>query len=218
MSGSKHIHDAPDGRVLTAETACEANTLMSLPSEHRHKTSGYISGPLVTAVSVKSPDVAPFAVAAEAASAPLEAPAQPAMPPQNESNPNKVPRTCSESPQLPPAASLTPLNATEPPSDPLLVLVVNDNAVMRALFSKFLTKLRCVVHTAKDGKECVDMVLGAEPHTYDLICLDNFMPVMTGEDAVKEIRANDRDDFIVGYTNNALTEDKDNYREAGVDE
>lgn len=56
------------------------------------------------------------------------------------------------------------------------------------------------MYTARDGRECVDMVLGADPHTYDLICLDNFMPVMTGEDAVKEIRANDRDDFVVGCT------------------
>ncbi|KAJ7023156.1 hypothetical protein C8F04DRAFT_1135181 [Mycena alexandri] len=62
------------------------------------------------------------------------------------------------------------------------------------------------------------MVLGAVPHTYDLICLDNFMPVMTGEDAVKEIRAHARDDFVVGCPGNALTEDQESYREAGEDE
>ncbi|KAF8176577.1 hypothetical protein K438DRAFT_1607252 [Mycena galopus ATCC 62051] len=197
----------PIASAAEIQAAREANTLTSLPYEHRHKTSGYISGPLLA-----------FAVAAEAASALPEAPARPVMPPQYESNPNKVQRTRSESPQLPPATSLTPLNAVEPPSDPLLVLVVDDDAVTRVLSSKLLTKLGCVVHTAKDGKECVDMVLGAEPHTYDLICLDNFMPVMTGEDAVKEIRASDREDFIVGCTGNALTEDQDSYREAGADE
>lgn len=68
------------------------------------------------------------------------------------------------------------------------------------LASRLLTKLGCVVHTAKDGQQCVEMVLGAEPHTYDLVCLDNFMPVMRGEQAVKEIRTQDRDDFIVGCT------------------
>ncbi|KAF8141078.1 hypothetical protein K438DRAFT_1922614 [Mycena galopus ATCC 62051] len=212
----------PIASAAEIQTAREANTLTSLPYEHRHKTSGYISGPLVTAtpqVADKFPDVdLAFAVAAEAASALPGAPARPVMPPQYESNPDKVQRTRSESLQLPPATSLTPLNAVEPPSDPLLVLVVDDDAVTRVLSSKLLTKLGCVVHTAKDGKECVDMVLGAEPHTYDLICLDNFMPVMTGEDAVKEIRASDREDFIVGCTGNALTEDQDSYREAGADE
>jgi CheY-like chemotaxis protein len=69
---------------------------------------------------------------------------------------------------------------------------------------RLLTKLGCVVHTAKDGRECVDMVLNANAHTYDLICLDNFMPVMTGEEAVKEIRSHERDDFVVGCTGASL--------------
>ncbi|KAJ7185258.1 hypothetical protein C8R46DRAFT_1059909 [Mycena filopes] len=115
-------------------------------------------------------------------------------------------------------APLTPLTPVLSSNDPLLVLVVDDDAVTRVLSSKLLTKLGCVVHTAKDGQECVDMVMGAEPHTYDLVCLDNFMPVMKGEEAVREIRTRDRDDFIVGCTGNALTEDQDSYREAGADE
>ncbi|KAJ7814065.1 hypothetical protein B0H13DRAFT_2684206 [Mycena leptocephala] len=123
-----------------------------------------------------------------------------------------------QSPLQPSAAPVTPLTALLPAADPLLVLVVDDDAVTRVLSSKLLTKLGCVVYTARDGRECVDMVLGADPHTYDLICLDNFMPVMTGEDAVKEIRANDRDDFVVGCTGNALTEDQISYREAGADD
>lgn len=34
--------------------------------------------------------------------------------------------------------------------------------------------------------------------TYDLICLDNFMPILTGEETVRELRSHDRDDFVVG--------------------
>jgi len=216
----------PIASVAEIQAARDANTLTSLPRPYqpRNKNSVYISGPLITStphVADKFPDVtlafaAAADAAAEAAAAPPEAPARPSMPPQYESNPNAPTR--SESPALPPAAPMTPLGSVVSSSDPLLVLVVDDDAVTRVLSSKLLTKLGCVVHTAKDGKECVDMVLGAEPHTYDLICLDNFMPVMTGEDAVKEIRANDRDDFIVGCTGNALTEDQDSYREAGADE
>ncbi|KAJ6585562.1 hypothetical protein B0H19DRAFT_1110156 [Mycena capillaripes] len=116
---------------------------------------------------------------------------------------------------LPPAAPV--VVASTSAADPLRVLVVDDDAITRALSSKLLTKLGCVVHTAENGRECVDMVLGAETR-YDMICLDNFMPEMTGEDAVKEIRANNRDDFVVGCTGNALTEDQISYREAGADD
>ncbi|KAF7374514.1 Histidine kinase domain-containing protein [Mycena sanguinolenta] len=214
----------PIASAAEVQAARESNTLTSLPYEHRHKHSGYISGPLVTAspqVADKFPDATlAYAVAAEAPAAqpeapPPETPPRPSMPPQYESNPKATTVPRSESPSLPPATPPTPLNAVVSSTDPLLVLVVDDDAVTRVLSSKLLTKLGCIVHTAKDGKECVDMVLGAEPYTYDLICLDNFMPVMTGEDAVKEIRANDRNDFVVGCTGNALTEDQDSYREAG---
>ncbi|KAJ6561985.1 hypothetical protein B0H19DRAFT_1143223 [Mycena capillaripes] len=210
----------PIASASEIQTARDANTLTWLPRSygHRHKDSGFITGPLVPTTPQRTDNFKFMSETPASASAPAEPPAapipRPAMPPQYESNPE----VRTESPPLPPAAPMTPLNSVVSSSDPLLVLVVDDDSVTRVLSSKLLTKLGCVVHTAKDGKECVDMVLGAEPHTYDLICLDNFMPVMTGEDAVKEIRANDRDDFIVGCTGNALTEDQDSYREAGADE
>ncbi|KAF7309972.1 Histidine kinase domain-containing protein [Mycena indigotica] len=147
----------------------------------------------------------------------------PSMPPRYESNPTDTPQSERETltptltPSLPPAAPLTPIIPSS--SEPQIVaLVVDDDAITRVLSSKLLTKLGCIVHTAKDGQECVDLVLGSPPHTYDLICLDNFMPEMTGEEAVKEIRMKDRDDYIVGCTGNALTEDQDSYREAGADD
>ncbi|KAJ7364444.1 hypothetical protein DFH08DRAFT_1016826, partial [Mycena albidolilacea] len=216
----------PIASAAEIQAAREANTLTWLPRSYggpRNKNTGFVSGPLVSSnpqVADKFPDVAlAFAIAAEAAassSSEVEAPTRPPMPPQYESNPKMEGR--AESPALPPAAPITPLNSVVSSTDPIHALVVDDDGVTRVLSSKLLTKLGCIVHTAKDGKECVDMVLAAEPYTYDLICLDNFMPVMTGEDAVKEIRANDRDDFIVGCTGNALTEDQDSYREAGADE
>lgn len=99
-----------------------------------------------------------------------------------------------------------------------MVLVVDDDKLTRAMSSKLLTKLGCVVDTASDGKECLEMILGPNAKSYDLICLDNFMPEMTGEEAVRELRAQERDDFVVGCTGNALTEDQASYREAGADE
>ncbi|KAJ7738390.1 hypothetical protein B0H16DRAFT_1424929 [Mycena metata] len=119
---------------------------------------------------------------------------------------------------VPPELESLPPPQAPAPTDPLLVLVVDDDALTRLLSSKLLTKLGCVVQLAKDGRECLDMVLSKPPHAYDMICLDNFMPVMTGEEAIRELREHGRDDFVVGCTGNALTEDQDSYREAGVDE
>ncbi|KAK7033443.1 histidine kinase domain-containing protein [Favolaschia claudopus] len=208
----------PIASAADIQAARDANTLFtSMPRPYESKDQP----PPVSAPPVADSRNRKETVFATAAAFPPPAPPiRPPMPPQYESDEKKPqkPPPRSESPSLPPSAPVASLNAVVSSSDPLRVLVVDDDQVTRILSSKLLTKLGCVVHTAKDGKECVDMVLGAEPHTYDLVCLDNFMPVMTGEDAVKELRAHDRDDFIVGCTGNALTEDQESYREAGADE
>lgn len=80
-----------------------------------------------------------------------------------------------------------------------------------------LTKLGCIVDTADDGQQFLDIILAEDARTYDLVSLDNYMPVMTGEDAVRELRARGRTDLVVGCTGNALTEDQLNYMEAGAD-
>ncbi|KAJ7471487.1 hypothetical protein B0H11DRAFT_1867672 [Mycena galericulata] len=212
---------ASHAEIQAAREANAFNTSLSRPYADRSKNSEYLPGPLISStprVTEKSAMEAPAPVLGAPATPPADPPmSRSPLPPRYESNPGTQPRRTS-SPQLPPATPLTPLSTDVPTSDPLLVLVVDDDAVTRVLSSKLLTKLGCVVHTAKDGRECVDMVLGKDPFTYDLICLDNFMPVMTGEEAVKEIRANNRADFVVGCTGNALTEDQDSYREAGADE
>jgi CheY-like chemotaxis protein len=88
---------------------------------------------------------------------------------------------------------------------------------------RMLTKLGCVVDVAPDGRQGLRMLVGAAalptglahgaggseeggatpvdgdgPRTFDLVCLDNYMPVMTGEEAVRELRAFGRDDLVVG--------------------
>ncbi|KAJ7583568.1 hypothetical protein C8J56DRAFT_954366 [Mycena floridula] len=92
----------------------------------------------------------------------------------------------------------------------LSVLVVDDDNMTRLLSSKLLKKLGCEVETASDGSEFLEKL---DHRTYDVVFLDNFMP-MTGEEAVRDLRSNDRTDFVVG---NALTEDQAKFREAGAD-
>ncbi|KAJ7160232.1 hypothetical protein C8R46DRAFT_1285747 [Mycena filopes] len=172
----------------------------TVPAPLRHgepdKDAGFNYAPLIAVI--------PVVVETVLASLTIEPNFEPSIPPSYES-----------SLTLPPPPSA--LDSPNPLTNPLLILVVDDDALTRLLSSKLLEKLGCVVHTAKNGQECVNMVLAVEPHTYDLICLDNFMPVLTGEAAIKEIRAHARDDFVVGCTGNALTEDQISYRQAGVD-
>ncbi|KAF7308304.1 Histidine kinase domain-containing protein [Mycena chlorophos] len=219
----------PLASSMEVQAAREANLLGgSTRAYHDHhviKSRPFVESPAQIG-DEKRTIAAPEFAAAAATPSQMPMSLQSPMPPRYESSepaprtpPPAVTRPAAPklSPPLPPATPLTPIlpSATDPK---IVVLVVDDDSVTRALCSKVLTKLGCIVHTAKDGQECVDLVLGAPPYTYDLVCLDNFMPVLTGEEAVKEIRMNDRDDYVVGCTGNALTEDQVSYREAGADD
>ncbi|KAJ7196860.1 hypothetical protein GGX14DRAFT_375677 [Mycena pura] len=211
----------PIASAADVQAAREANTVHWSPRMFGdRKRDTFVSLPLVPSQAPlddklssslsESPAIATAVEAQALVSVPVRSP----MPPRYQSDPALAPEPPSPPPPVPPATP--PVDSSSEP--PMVVLVVDDDAVTRALSSKLLRRLGCVVHTAEDGRQCVDMVLKATPHTYDLICLDNFMPVMTGEEAAKELRANDRNDFIVGCTGNALTEDQDSYRMAGADD
>ncbi|KDQ58477.1 hypothetical protein JAAARDRAFT_57408 [Jaapia argillacea MUCL 33604] len=106
--------------------------------------------------------------------------------------------------------------------DALRILVVDDDPLTRTLMTRMLAKLGCVVETADDGRQCLDILLkppldGVPPRSFDLVSLDNQMPVMTGEETVRELRSLGRKDLVVGCTGNALTEDQASYMEAGAD-
>ncbi|KAM0752870.1 hypothetical protein T439DRAFT_323479 [Meredithblackwellia eburnea MCA 4105] len=131
---------------------------------------------------------------------------------------------------------ITPTSLDSPPSpstseiteEPLHCLVVDDDPLTRVLFTRMLTRLGATVETATNGKECVDLILGVPsetapferpaPRHVDLICLDNSMPVMNGEEAVRMLRMEGQTDlYVVGCTGNALTEDQQAYLRAGAD-
>ncbi|THU98020.1 hypothetical protein K435DRAFT_828505 [Dendrothele bispora CBS 962.96] len=150
----------------------------------------------------------------------LPSPASPALSPSMVM-PSTLP-SASESPgevsslaSTPTAAPTKTKTKTVDP-DPLIALVVDDDLVTRLQMVKLLQMNGCVVDVAKDGQECLDMILSPNAKYYDLVSMDNHMPVKTGEDAVKEIRLSGSDLFIVGCTGNALTEDQRSFIKAGV--
>ncbi|EJD41678.1 hypothetical protein AURDEDRAFT_105975 [Auricularia subglabra TFB-10046 SS5] len=103
-----------------------------------------------------------------------------------------------------------------PPDNPLKVLVVDDDELTRSLMSRMLGKQGCAVETAVDGQECLDILI-EQDRRFDLITLDNFMPHMSGEEAVRRLREAGRDDLVIGCTGNALMEDQTSYLDAGAD-
>lgn len=132
---------------------------------------------------------------------PQELPAKPppSLPPSGE--PTPLTETPAQGPKVPSQTLSTPAVPLKPADpDPLYVLVVDDDGMTRSLMTRMLTRQGCLVDTAEDGQKFLDLVTNPTARKYDLISLDNFMPVMTGEQAVAEFRALGRTDFVVGCT------------------
>ena len=70
-------------------------------------------------------------------------------------------------------------------TEPEMVLVVEDNEVLRRLFLSQLKVIGLVGHEAINGKEAVETV---SKGAYGLILMDVSMPVMDGLEATKLIR------------------------------
>ena len=77
------------------------------------------------------------------------------------------------------------------------VLVVDDDAALVASLEQLLVQDGHTVLTAQNGAEAVRTVREADVH---LVLLDYFMPGMTGEDVVREVRAFDKLTQIVLQT------------------
>jgi two-component system chemotaxis response regulator CheY len=71
----------------------------------------------------------------------------------------------------------------------LNVLVVDDSAVMRAIILKILRMADVPlgeIHEAADGRAAMGVL---DEHWIDLVFLDLNMPVMNGEEMIREVRA-----------------------------
>src|SRR5690242_17212320 len=77
-------------------------------------------------------------------------------------------------------------------------LVVDDDTFGREMLTCFLEEHAEVVDTAQDGAEAVRLFNQAlqNARPYHFICLDILMPVMNGQEALKQMRALERDAFV----------------------
>lgn len=140
--------------------------------------------------------------------------------------PSPAPSISNFTPQgLPPSPLAN--RASSPPylsfTQPLSVLVVDDDSLTRTLMKKMLERMGCDVTTAENGDLAFKLLLSQDPdgestsqsasnsdhRTYfdsharlkfNITFLDNQMPVLSGVKAVAKLRELGRQDFVVGVT------------------
>lgn len=97
------------------------------------------------------------------------------------------------------------------------VLVVEDNAMNQEILLALLNDMGLSADVAENGQKGVEAFL---THDYDMIFMDIQMPVMDGLEASRRIRKSGKHDAehvpIVALTANAMPEDKEACRDAGV--
>ncbi len=96
-------------------------------------------------------------------------------------------------------------------------LLVEDNLINQEIALALLTELGASVDVAHNGEEGL---AAFREKDYDLIFMDVRMPVMDGLEATRRIRANPKKDAlsvpIIAMTANAMVEDRENSRAAGM--
>lgn len=97
------------------------------------------------------------------------------------------------------------------------ILIVEDNAINQVVAESMTEQLGLSCDIADNGQEALDKVL--QNPAYDLILMDVQMPIMGGYEATKAIRAAGFNDLIIcGLSANAMQEDYDLAKEAGMDD
>jgi CheY-like chemotaxis protein len=113
------------------------------------------------------------------------------------------------------------LGESDPPPPPLrgVVLVVDDDWISAEVARLMLVAMGFHVDFAVDGRQAFVM---ASATCYDLILMDCSMPVMTGSEATRALRASStglsRASPVIAVTANGRKSDLDECREAGMDD
>jgi signal transduction histidine kinase/CheY-like chemotaxis protein len=107
-------------------------------------------------------------------------------------------------------------NAEVGPLTPgLRVLVTDDDQLTRTVMKKLLVKLGHSVDLAVNGRNCLEKLASAP---YDLLLIDNMMPVMTGIDAIRNIRGQGNDIPIISLSGGTEDDIQEELRRLGVSE
>ena len=96
------------------------------------------------------------------------------------------------------------------------IVVADDDPDILSIVSMSLETQGYEVHQATNGREAVDLVREHQP---DLIILDMMMPVMSGYEAITELKGDDQTKRIpiVGLSAKAMATDMERATDVGVD-
>jgi signal transduction histidine kinase/CheY-like chemotaxis protein len=95
------------------------------------------------------------------------------------------------------------------------VLIVDDSAMNRKLLKQLFSLHNAQANEAENGKLALEEIQ-KDVGRYKLVVIDNYMPVMDGIIATKQMRMSNYRNMIVGLTGNILQEDKDIFMKAGL--
>ena len=117
------------------------------------------------------------------------------------------------------AGTASPILDPSPPSPVALhLLLVEDNAVNQKLGERLLSKMGHRVTLVPNGRLAVDLALRSK---FDLILMDIQMPVMSGTEATRLIRASEKVNGghvpIIAMTAHAMAGDAEKFFDAGMD-
>ena len=96
------------------------------------------------------------------------------------------------------------------------ILVADDDPDILSIVSMSLETQDYTVYKATNGREAVDI---ARQHHPDLILMDMMMPVLSGYEAVVELKADatTKDIVIVGLSAKAMATDMERATDVGID-
>jgi two-component system cell cycle response regulator DivK len=96
------------------------------------------------------------------------------------------------------------------------ILVADDDPDILSIVSMSLEAQGYTVYKATNGREAVDL---AREHHPDLILMDMMMPVVSGYEAVGQLKADatTRDIIIVGLSAKAMATDMERATDVGID-
>lgn len=99
------------------------------------------------------------------------------------------------------------------------LLVVDDNAMNRFVFTELLKDLECDIDEADSGRKCLELVADKK---YDIIFMDHLMPQMDGIETLHHMQEMgdyiNKDTPVIILTANAISGAKESYLEEGFDD
>jgi PAS domain S-box-containing protein len=108
--------------------------------------------------------------------------------------------------------------AVPPELHNLRILLAEDNTVNQRIAVRILEKLGWKVTIANNGQEVLDILNG---NTFDVILMDDSMPVLTGVETTQVIRREEKQTGqhvpIIAMTANAMAGDREKYLATGMD-